>query len=158
VLALEVQTPTCGGLLSGRRRAAGWPHDLASRGASRHESRGTPVAVDVAQAEAGVSAEQARDAIRRYSGRRTSTSARATDSTAPTMAVSITLPPAYVLWATLKLTDVDKIPAQTTVVRFALRDRPTAGYWLILRRPQPELCTRPGGYAEDIVCRPTRRH
>jgi hypothetical protein len=89
VLALEVQTPTCGWLLSDRRRAAGWPHDLPSRGASRHESRGTPVAVDVAQAEAGVSAEQARDAIRRYSGRRTSTSARATDSTAPTMAVSI---------------------------------------------------------------------
>ena len=61
--------------------------------------------------------------------------------------------PAYVLWATMKLIDVDKIPAQTTVVRFALRDRPTAGYWLILRRPQPELCTRPSGYAEDIVCR-----
>jgi DNA-binding HxlR family transcriptional regulator len=43
--------------------------------------------------------------------------------------------PAYVLWATLKLIDLDQIPAQTTVVRFALRDRPTAGYWLILRRP-----------------------
>ena len=61
--------------------------------------------------------------------------------------------PAYVLWATMKLIDVDKIPAQTTVVRFALRDRPTAGYWLILRRPRPELCTRPSGYAEDLVCR-----
>ena len=61
--------------------------------------------------------------------------------------------PAYVLWATMKLIDVNKIPPQTTVVRFALRDRPTAGYWLILRRPQPELCTRPSGYAEDIVCR-----
>ena len=61
--------------------------------------------------------------------------------------------PAYVLWATMKLIDVDKIPPQTTVVRFVLRDRPAAGYWLILRRPQPELCTRPGGYTEDIVCR-----
>ncbi|HEY0617301.1 MAG TPA: helix-turn-helix domain-containing protein [Kribbella sp.] len=61
--------------------------------------------------------------------------------------------PAYVLWATLKLIDVDRIPAQTTVVRFDLRDRPADGYWLILRRPQPELCTRPSGYAEDIVCR-----
>ena len=55
------------------------------------------------------------------------------------------------LWATMKLIDVDKIPAQTTVVRFALRDRPTAGYWLTLRRPRPELCTRPSGYAEDLV-------
>lgn len=61
--------------------------------------------------------------------------------------------PAYVLWATLKLIDVDRIPAQTTVVRFELRDRPADGYWLILRRPQPELCTRPSGYAEDLVCR-----
>jgi hypothetical protein len=50
--------------------------------------------------------------------------------------------PAYVLWATMKLIDVEKIPPQTTVVRFALRDRSAAGYWLILRRPQPELCIR----------------
>ncbi|HET6919462.1 MAG TPA: hypothetical protein VFI46_08365 [Jiangellaceae bacterium] len=61
--------------------------------------------------------------------------------------------PAYVLWATLKIIDVDRIPAPTTVVRFELRDRPAAGYWLILRRQQPELCTRPSGYVEDIVCR-----
>lgn len=63
------------------------------------------------------------------------------------------LDPAYVLWATLKLIDVERIPAETTVVRFELRDRPADGYWLILRRPQPELCTRPSGYAEDLVCR-----
>jgi hypothetical protein len=49
-------------------------------------------AVDVAQAEAGVSADQARDAIRRYSGRQNMTSARATDSTAPYNGLSITLP------------------------------------------------------------------
>ena len=61
--------------------------------------------------------------------------------------------PAYILWATLKLIDVDRIPAHTTVVRFELRDQPSAGYWLILRRPQPELCTHPSGYAEDMVCR-----
>ncbi|WP_049797397.1 hypothetical protein [Kribbella flavida] len=61
--------------------------------------------------------------------------------------------PAYVLWATLKLIDVDRIPAQTTVIRFELSDRPSDRYWLILRHPQPELCTRPSGYSEDIVCR-----
>jgi DNA-binding HxlR family transcriptional regulator len=61
--------------------------------------------------------------------------------------------PAYVLWATLKLIDVDRIPARTTVVRFELSDRPAEGYWLILRHPQPELCTRPSGYSEDLVCR-----
>jgi DNA-binding HxlR family transcriptional regulator len=63
------------------------------------------------------------------------------------------LDPAYVLWATLKLIDVDRIPAETTVIRFELRDRPAEGHWMILRRPQPELCTRPSGYAEDLVCR-----
>ena len=26
-----------------------------------------------------------------------------------------------------------------------------------MRRPQPELCTRPGGYTEDIVCRTDSR-
>jgi hypothetical protein len=57
----------------------------------------------------------------------------------------------------MKLIDVDKIPPQTTVVRFALRARPAAGYWLILRRPQPQLSTRPGGYTEDIVCRTDSR-
>ena len=56
------------------------------------------------------------------------------------------------LWATLKLVDLDRIPAQTTVIRFDLRDRPEDDYWLILRRPRPELCTHAVGYAEDIVC------
>jgi hypothetical protein len=56
------------------------------------------------------------------------------------------------LWATLKLVDQDRIPAQTTVIRVDLRDRPADDYWLILRRPQPELCTHAVGYAEDIVC------
>ena len=39
------------------------------------------------------------------------------------------------------------------MIRFELRDRPADGYWLILRRPHPEMCTRSVGYAEDIVCR-----
>lgn len=63
------------------------------------------------------------------------------------------LDPAYVLWATTKLVDVDKIPAATTVVRVALADRPGESYWLILRRPRPEFCTKSAGYVEDLVCR-----
>lgn len=61
--------------------------------------------------------------------------------------------PGYVLWATLKLIDLDQLPEQTTVVRFALRDRPAEEYWLILQRPRPELCTRSHGHTEDLVCR-----
>jgi len=63
------------------------------------------------------------------------------------------LEPAYILWATTKLVDVQRIPDHTTVVRFDLTDRPAAHYWLILRQPQPELCTNNVGYVEDIVCR-----
>jgi DNA-binding HxlR family transcriptional regulator len=61
--------------------------------------------------------------------------------------------PAYVLWATTKLVDVDKLPNRTVVVRFDMRDRPQQHYWMVLRRPQPELCTNPTGYAEDILAR-----
>jgi hypothetical protein len=53
----------------------------------------------------------------------------------------------------MKLVDLDKIPEGTTVVRFELRDRATEQHWLLLRRPQPELCSRSSGYAEDLVCR-----
>jgi DNA-binding HxlR family transcriptional regulator len=60
------------------------------------------------------------------------------------------LGPAYVLWATTKLVDVDRLPDRTVVVRFDLRDAPHR-YWMILRRPHPELCTRGLGYVEDLV-------
>ncbi len=60
---------------------------------------------------------------------------------------------AYVLWATTKLVDVDRLPDRTVVVRFELRDHPADSYWMLLRRPAAELCTRGGGYAEDLVVR-----
>jgi DNA-binding HxlR family transcriptional regulator len=61
------------------------------------------------------------------------------------------LDPAYILWATLKLVDTARIPPETTVLRFALRDRATENYWFLLRRPHPELCTKSSGYVEDVV-------
>lgn len=60
---------------------------------------------------------------------------------------------AYVLWATTKLVDVDKLPERTVVVRVELRDRPADRYWMVLRKPNPELCTTPQGYVEDIIVR-----
>jgi hypothetical protein len=36
-------------------------------------------------------------------------------------------------------------------VRFQLRGRPADSYWLLLRKPHPELCTKGTGYVEDIV-------
>jgi DNA-binding HxlR family transcriptional regulator len=62
------------------------------------------------------------------------------------------LDPSYILWATMKLVDVERLPDGTTTVRFHLADHPDDGYWMLLRRPQPELCTRSSGYVEDLVC------
>src|SRR5689334_25354462 len=59
--------------------------------------------------------------------------------------------PAYVLWATTKLVDTAKLPDRTVIVRFELRDRPGDSYWLLLRKPTPELCTKGAGYVEDII-------
>jgi DNA-binding HxlR family transcriptional regulator len=62
------------------------------------------------------------------------------------------LDPLYVLWATIKLVDVDRIPDLTTVIRFTLTDRPGDNYWMILRKPMPELCTKGTGWVEDLIC------
>lgn len=59
---------------------------------------------------------------------------------------------AYVLWATTKLVDVAELPDRTVVVRFDLGDT-TDRYWLVLRKPVPELCMRGTGYVEDLVVR-----
>jgi len=61
--------------------------------------------------------------------------------------------PAYVLWATTKLVNADMLPDRTVVVRFELTDRPGDRYWMLLRKPIPELCTRGTGYVEDIIAR-----
>lgn len=62
------------------------------------------------------------------------------------------LDPAYILWATIKLVDLAALPAGTTTVRVRLIDHPEQGYWMLLRRPQPELCTRSVGLVEDLLC------
>src|ERR1700730_14361328 len=61
--------------------------------------------------------------------------------------------PAYVLWATTKLVDPAKLPDRPVVVRCELGARPANSYWLLLRKPHPELCTKGTGYVEDIIAR-----
>lgn len=58
----------------------------------------------------------------------------------------------YVLWATAKLVDVDRLPALQTVIRFDLADAPDNHFWMVLGKSGAELCTRSAGYSEDIVC------
>ena len=58
--------------------------------------------------------------------------------------------PAYVLFATSRLVDVERAPAHGLVVRFELADR---HYWLLVRRPRAEVCTSYPGRPEDLVVR-----
>jgi DNA-binding HxlR family transcriptional regulator len=58
--------------------------------------------------------------------------------------------PAYVLFATSRLVDVERAPAHGLVVRFELDNR---RYWLLVRPPGAEVCTSYPGRAEDLVVR-----
>jgi len=58
--------------------------------------------------------------------------------------------PAYVLFATSRLVDVERAPAHGLVVRFELGDR---HYWLLVRRPRAEVCTSYPGRPEDLLVR-----
>jgi DNA-binding HxlR family transcriptional regulator len=59
--------------------------------------------------------------------------------------------PVYVLWATSKLADVDRLPPSGLIVRFVLRDRPREPLWLLLRRPYAEVCSTYPGRDEDLI-------
>lgn len=59
--------------------------------------------------------------------------------------------PAYVLWATARLVDVDALPPQQVIVRVDLRDATAGPYWLLLHRPMAEVCTRYPGTPEDLI-------
>ena len=58
---------------------------------------------------------------------------------------------AYVLWATCRLIELDKLPSGGLVVRVELADRPSDQFWMILRRPQSEICSTYSGASEDLV-------
>ncbi len=58
----------------------------------------------------------------------------------------------YILWATVKLVDIEALPAGITTVRVRLTDQPAKNYWLLLRRPHAELCSRSVGLVEDLLC------
>lgn len=59
--------------------------------------------------------------------------------------------PGYVLWATSRLVDVDRLPRRGLIVRVDLADRPAEHFWMLLRPPSPELCSSHPGGTEDLV-------
>jgi len=58
---------------------------------------------------------------------------------------------AYVLWATCRLVQLERLPSDGLVVRIELADRPTDQFWMVLRQPQAEVCSSHPGRAEDLV-------
>lgn len=61
------------------------------------------------------------------------------------------LDPAYVLWATSRLIDLDEVPRGGVVVRFDLQGDPVRRFWMVLHRPAAELCTSHPGRTEDMI-------
>lgn len=56
-----------------------------------------------------------------------------------------------VLWAWAKFVDVDRLPPSRVVVRFDVADDAHQRYWMLLQRPEPEVCYRNPGLDEDLV-------
>lgn len=59
--------------------------------------------------------------------------------------------PFVVLWAWKMHVVLDRLPQPRIVIGFDLRDRPREKFWLLLQRPEAELCVKHPGYDEDIV-------
>jgi DNA-binding HxlR family transcriptional regulator len=58
-----------------------------------------------------------------------------------------------VLWNLCKHVAPDELPEDRLVFVFDVRD--DRRYWLLLQRPEPEICFKPPGYDEDLVLRTT---
>lgn len=63
------------------------------------------------------------------------------------------LNPAYVLWATCKLIDIDLVPEPGLVARIDLVDPLPRRLWMLVRRPYAEVCTTYLGWEEDLIVR-----
>lgn len=59
--------------------------------------------------------------------------------------------PFVVLWAWKMHVVLDRLPQPRVVIGFHLQDRPQERFWLLLQKPEAELCVKHPGYDEDLV-------
>jgi len=59
--------------------------------------------------------------------------------------------PDIVLWGWAKFIDRDRQPPTRVVVRFDLTDRPRERFWMLIDRPESEVCVKHPGLDEDLV-------
>ncbi len=60
--------------------------------------------------------------------------------------------PDFLMWRIFLHLAHDSMPARRQVVRFEFADERKA-YWLVLRRPDPDLCYKDPGFGDDLVVR-----
>jgi DNA-binding HxlR family transcriptional regulator len=68
------------------------------------------------------------------------------------------LDPGLLMWDIHRRLNVDRLPERRVVVRFDFRGMPPASrcpttWWLILQRPEVDLCLKDPGFEEDLVVR-----
>lgn len=56
-----------------------------------------------------------------------------------------------VLWSWTRLIDLDRVPPRRVVVRFDLLDPPGNRFWMILDRPEAEVCIKPPDFPDDLI-------
>lgn len=58
-----------------------------------------------------------------------------------------------VLWSMCRLMEQEpeRLPEQRVVIHFKLRDLPKKRFWVVLRRPEAEVCVKPPGFEEDLI-------
>ncbi len=65
--------------------------------------------------------------------------------------------PFVVLWAWKMNVALDRLPQPRIVIGFELSDRPKDRFWLLLQKPEAELCMKHPGYEADILIRTDSR-
>lgn len=61
------------------------------------------------------------------------------------------LDPGVLLWAICKSMEPSRLPEERVVVRVSFRDAPDRRYWLLVQRPEAEVCRKPPGFDEQLV-------
>jgi DNA-binding HxlR family transcriptional regulator len=59
--------------------------------------------------------------------------------------------PGVVLWSMCRLMERDRLPDHPVVIRFDIPDHAKRRFWVVVQRPEPEVCLKPPGAQEDLV-------
>jgi len=55
------------------------------------------------------------------------------------------------LWSMCRLIDRERLPERPVVIRFEIPDFAKKRLWVLVQRPEPEVCIKPPSSAEDLV-------